>query len=427
MNNRDALRHANKKKLGNDLIKMALFAVIAMFVALAVIWYVGTVVAPDEREPVVALAIYDEETTTPTEYQPLFEDDYTVRRGEEAPDAPPAVGINHVEAGGHFELPIYGATAWAAATTPLRSGAAASASAVQSLSPGTGFTILNTHGTWWYVQLGSGTTGWVDHRATFINLPDVLPSIVYSNTNASGSVKRSLGLDIPGVTGEVLHSAWGYNPRLGRYEYIVPGMYALARSLFDVQQHALSMGDTLIINEVFRPRETQNASVQGMNRLISQNDDVRRAINDGPWSLGHFISTGVSNHQRGAAVDASLGRISEYEYVQTGDYVFRRITIFREYFMQTEIHELSPRSAIFESPRSATAAQMRTGELPMRQDVTPGTRALQYAFGVGGFTPLSSEWWHFNHPNSVAIANSVGVTGNFFTPTIYSVPPEHRS
>ncbi len=44
--------------------------------------------------------------------------------------------------------------------------------------------------------------GWVDKKYIFVNLPDVLPSIVYNLTNASGSIFTAAdGTEIPGVIG----------------------------------------------------------------------------------------------------------------------------------------------------------------------------------------------------------------------------------
>jgi len=331
-------------------------------------------------------------------------------------------GVRYSEAGGALELPINGATGWAAINTPLRREPTSNASTIKSLPPGQAFVILEGTGNWWYVEL-SDETGWVDRRACFINLPDVLPSMIYTNTNVSSSLKSSNGFDIPGISWQQLYHARTYNPRLGREEYIMPAKFSMALSLYEVQQFALAGGDTIILYEAFRPAEAQRAVVDGMNALIAENTFVRDAITRGSWNLGWFISTGVSNHQRGAAVDVSIGSVRYFEYRQTGDFIYRHILDYRPYIMPTNMHELSPWAAIVDSPRSISAAQILAGNVRMSSTVTPGVMNLQTAFAYSGFTPLASEWWHFNHPPSVNSARDRGFTGNFHTETVYSRPP----
>ena len=55
-----------------------------------------------------------------------------------------------------------------------------------------------------------------------INLPDVLPSIVYENPNAKASIFKICGKDIEGITGQKLYDGLFYNQRLGRDEYLMP-------------------------------------------------------------------------------------------------------------------------------------------------------------------------------------------------------------
>ncbi|MCL2388351.1 MAG: hypothetical protein FWC89_12525, partial [Defluviitaleaceae bacterium] len=103
------------------------------------------------------------------------------------------------------------------------------------LSPGQVFVILDVHEDFWYIRLPNNNTGWVLHSGCFINLPDVIPSMVFRNTNATASVKRSSWYDIPNVSGYQLYEAWAFNDRLGRYEFIIPVLYQTAHALFVVQ------------------------------------------------------------------------------------------------------------------------------------------------------------------------------------------------
>jgi len=424
-NDRHIIRRVNKKRT-SDTIKVVLLALVMMVSALIILWHVGNLI-PD--------TIIERQPPRPGEEGYGYADDYPIYNGEDThdraepdfPTMPPSsvilTGANYMDDGGLFELPIIGATGWAAAMLPVRSSASPGGDIVVIVQPGHGFTILETDGIWWYVQVDYGVSGWVDRNRCFINLPDILPSIIYQNTNASGSIMVSGGYAIPGITGEIMYVARAYNPRLGRDEYFVPGKFSLAQALFVAQQTARANNNTIIINEVFRPRSTQQAIVQGMNTLMSQNPDVRAAISTPPWGLGWFISTGISNHQRGAAVDASMARIRSFEYRQTGDFIYMHVLEFTELFMPTCMHELSPRASIVYSPRSISAADLTNPNLNLRDSVTPGVRDLQYAFGTAGFTPLASEWWHFDHPASVSTANSIGINGAFYVDTVVQSRP----
>ena len=335
-------------------------------------------------------------------------------------------GIDYRLEGGLFELPINGASGWAASNLPVHYPEFDS-DILLTLSPGDGFTIILESESHWYIELLGGQTGWVDYRGAFINLPDILPSIRYRNAAASeeGSIMRSLTLSIPGVTGEVLSDAYDFNERFNRDMYIFPAMYSLAKSLAEVQFHAIDANRSLIIYESFRTAQMQRAVVEGMNALIRSDERVRNAITTSPWSLTWFISTGISNHQRGAAVDAMIGNIIRYGQSQVGDYIFMNILFLDDLdrHMPSPIHELSPRAAIVSSPRDITAQHLINGNIAMTERVTSVVRDLQRYFGLGGFTGLSSEWWHFNHPPSVSEANAKGITGDFIISSTQSRPP----
>lgn len=250
----------------------------------------------------------------------------------------------------------------------------------------------------------------------------MVPSIVFDITNANSSLKRSNGYDIPNITGYALYEAWAFNQRLGRYEYIVPVLYSTAKRIFEAQQSALADGNTIIIYEAFRPRTAQQSVVSNLRRLMDSNASVRRAINTRPWSLNWFISTGISNHQRGAAIDVGLGRIVSYEIRLSGMFSYTHITEIERYIMPTVMHELSPLAATFTSPVSSSSVDAWRTASPA-YSMTEGAILLQSYLTDAGFTPLASEWWHFNDLNGVRIANDTGITGDFYTETVYSRIP----
>jgi len=323
---------------------------------------------------------------------------------------------------GPLELPVEGASGWAAVAMPLYSEADTDSAVVVDLDDGQVFVIIEEQGDWWYVRCDDGESGWVEHVGCLINLPDVLPSIVYDITNAYCALTRSSGYEIPGVTGQKLYDAFSFNPRFQRDEFIVPTLYATSKLLFYAQRLALESGDTLVVYEAYRAHASQQRSVSLLKELIESNEAVDRAINDGPWNLNWFIATTMSNHQRAVAFDASLGKVLSYEVVQFGQEFFLDITEYEEYRMPTAIHELSPLAATLVRPASSSSRDAWR-DVPLSDTMTRGAISLQNYFVDAGFTPLASEWWHFNDLSGVEVANEVGIEGSFFVGDIMSVGP----
>jgi len=304
---------------------------------------------------------------------------------------------------GQLELPVIGATGWTAIPLQLHTAPTdPSAPGFMALPAGQVFTIYDTYDGWWDVRLPGGYTGWVPSRKCFINLPDVIPSIVYNISNADRSLLSSVGYGINDVSGYSLHQAHAYNQRLERYEFFVPVQYMTALRLHQVQQAALAQGDTIIMYEAFRPLQVQRRIAHYFTVLVNQNAAVRAAVTTPPWSITWFISTGISNHQRGAAVDVSLGRVEAYEIHFYEGYAYMHITDFVAHEMPTAMHELSPAAAALQWPGGPVANTMTAGALRMQE------LFLEY-----GFTLLASEWWHFNDPYAVQNANELGMRGNF--------------
>lgn len=110
------------------------------------------------------------------------------------------------------------------------------------LKAGEAFRILEERGDDWRVEARDGASGWVAHRYAFVNLPDILPSIVYNVTNADASVFVSAGKDIPDVTGRRLYDCRTRNERLEDDEYLTPVLYAMAKKIAAAQKAALLRG-----------------------------------------------------------------------------------------------------------------------------------------------------------------------------------------
>ena len=138
---------------------------------------------------------------------------------------------------GGFELNVAGATAWNGGGQALivyktESGAAINAT-IRDAVP---FALLEDDGgdriKIGYVADGPWTgstldaTGWADKDSILVNLPDVIPSIAYDRD----AEKQ-------------------FNSRLTRHEYVIAGTYALAEQLAQLQQEAMSGGDTLVVRQ----------------------------------------------------------------------------------------------------------------------------------------------------------------------------------
>ncbi len=341
-----------------------------------------------------------------------------------------------------FELPIEGAAGYAAIDTNCYpSFIAAQNNAVPSarLAQSTAFVILAEQGDFWQVRIvaqgdrapqakivAQGEICVVRHADCFLNLPDVLPSAIYQNTNAKACVMHSVGRKIPGVTGKKLYESYRYNPRLGKKEYTMPVLYRTAQKIAAAHKAAFAQGDAIVVYELFRPQSTQMQVVEGLTALASQDAEVLAAITAPPWEMDWFIATGVSTHQRGMAMDVGLAKVqkvaqttlpcatntwdallqgtqsgkcqttaqTEHQGASQGC-CYQSIVAYELYQMPTPIHELSRASASMAYPvTSRNDTAWRT--TPNAPAMTQGACRLKQYCTDAGLTPLASEWWHFN-------------------------------
>lgn len=114
---------------------------------------------------------------------------------------------------GNLELPVNNATGYASVLMNLKSEANINSKNIAELKPGSAFRIIKEEGSWWYVNY-SGLYGWLDNTYCMINLPDVIPSIIYNDTNSYSSIFKSSGKSLPDITGKQLYNAKYYNTRL---------------------------------------------------------------------------------------------------------------------------------------------------------------------------------------------------------------------
>lgn len=335
---------------------------------------------------------------------------------------PEKVWRNYMKEGGVLELPVNGATGFASVVMDLRSEADNSSVSIGRLPVGTAFRIIREHGEWWLVEYGK-LRGWVPHQFCLINLPDVVPSIVYDVTNTYSSCLRSSGKVLPGITGNALYQATGWNQRFGEQQYIVPVIYSMAEKICAAQQNALKNGNTLKIYEAYRPFDIQQRIVNSLRELAKTDSEVKRGINTPPWGMNWFIATTRSNHQIGVAIDVSLARVITERRGESGDFSFRKIAVAEEYKMPTPIHELSAASAAFAVPISSKSDTLwrQTASAP---GMNQAALNLQKYCTESGLSPLASEWWHFNDLEAYAQTQNYRSKGNFHATEIFSSMPQ---
>lgn len=229
-----------------------------------------------------------------------------------------------------FELPLNGATGYAPVEMIMHKEAAENSAGVLTLKPGMGFRILAEDGQWWKVQRNN-RQGYVDNRRVFINLPDVIPSIVYNLTNAYQSRIVSLGKDIPGITGHKLFENWTFNQRLGKTEFIAPILYPMAKKIQGIQRRVWATGQTLKIYEAFRPYPVQQQVCQKLSDLAQHDPAINAGISTPPWELEWFIADDISNHQIGYAMDVTLAKVNATQSLRVGPYQVETVSEETEY------------------------------------------------------------------------------------------------
>ena len=310
--------------------------------------------------------------------------------------------------------------------------------ALALVASGTPFTVLQEEGDWWQVAVTTDyftdeeqtqtqrgeITGWLEHKYCLVNLPDVIPSIIYDATNSYSSHFRSCGKVIPEVTGEAFYPSKTYNERLGKMEFMMPVLYSMAFKLCEAQQSALAEGNSLILYEGYRPHEVQTKVLNSLSAMTRTDPEVKEAVTGAPWKISWFISGGYSNHQRGYAVDMGLAKVSETKEYTTGGYRYVRVWNYERYEMPTPIHELSRAAATYTAPvtiNSTTA--WKNAEMTQAMASNEPALGLQRYCTDAELTPLASEWWHFNDLSTRSqVLDNQGI-GDFLISSVRSAAP----
>lgn len=320
-----------------------------------------------------------------------------------------------------FELPIEGATGYCLVDCNMRAEDSSKSTLLKVVPAGTPYTILTEGVNYFYGRLEDGTEGWLSKVYAMVNLPDIIPSIVYNATNSYGSLYRCLNRSIANVTGESLYEGRTYNARLEREEYMMPVLYAMAKKIATAQRSALAEGNTLVLYEGYRPQAVQSLVCGQLSAMANSDAEIYHAISDKPWSISWFIATGISNHQKGYAVDVSLARIEQSKTVDMGSgYTYTQVVKHSEYEMPSNMHELSPLSARYTGPVSSLS-ETAWKSAKHAASFNEAAQLLERYCTEAGLVPLPSEWWHFNDVGAYKATANAG-TGNFYITKTLSEP-----
>lgn len=319
---------------------------------------------------------------------------------------------------GSLELPIEGATGYASVNMDLREQPNSNSGIITKFKPGTGFRILKEQDDWWYVET-SNFSGWLEHKYCMINLPDVIPSIIYDDTNSYSSLFKSSGKDLPDITGKALYNTKTMNERFGKEQFLMPVLYSVAKKICVAQQLALAEGNCLKIYETYRPYATQMSVASALRELANSDEEVKNGINSSGWSESWFIAQNLSNHQRGIAIDTSLVKIKNYKFKYYGDYYYMEISDYEEYAMPTQMHELSKAAATY-SYAVSNKNEETLKKTPFAKTMNDEAKLLQKYCMSAKLSPLASEWWHFEDLETKENTKTNYSTGRYYITECYS-------
>ena len=276
------------------------------------------------------------------------------------------------------------ATVWPVIKLNIRSSANSTSKILGTVKQGAALRVLDmtnkTNHSKSYVKISyGGVTGWIDGEYVMINLPDVIPSMIYDITNAYSSMYKNKSNYISNVTGKNLYGSnytwYKYNPRLGYKEYLAPMRLPSAKKLQEAQTNALKYGNKIKIYDAFRPWSIQmvvknnlkDSNFKGTRYCVTNKFLSSKNSNGSTRCLyeykGWFIALKLSSHNVGKAVDVSIVSSDDNADIPT----------------QTAMHELSGWAV----PTDAKVNQY------------PGEIAMNSLFTNAGFNYLISEWWHF--------------------------------
>lgn len=278
---------------------------------------------------------------------------------------------------GNFSATLYGAVAWANQDLNIRAKATQNSKKIGTVDAGDKMTILSSeNSSTKYIKIKyNNQVGYVYSNFIYINLPDVIPDMIYSISNADKSIYKTSGKSIPNVTGVNLYGfTKKYNKKIGKTTYYAPLLYPVAKQLQKAYNTAISQGYNLKIYDTYRPYDVSVKINKEFKSLYNSNKTVKKGIDydkDGSyWGTGWFLANSISLHNRGVAIDLALTD-------SRGN----------ELSVQTPMHTLDTRS--------------------VRKYNNSTANKLSKIMTSVGFETLDSEWWHFQENNyKKSVANS---------------------
>lgn len=270
---------------------------------------------------------------------------------------------------GSFSATLYGAVAWANQNINIRQQANKNSKKLGTIPTGARMTILSDDNkTTKYIKVKyNNIEGYVYSDYIFINLPDIMPDMVYEITNADNSIFKTADTSIPNVTGKGLY---GYtkklNKKIGKTTYYAPLLYPVAKQLQKAYDIAKSDGYNIKIYDTYRPYDVSVSINKDFRKLYNSNKTVYNMINydknGNYWGPGWFLANGSSGHNRGTDMDITLTDKNN-----------------KELSAQTPMHTLDARSIV-------------------RYNNSVSNKLREIMTSVG-FETLKSEWWHFQENN----------------------------
>lgn len=278
---------------------------------------------------------------------------------------------------GDFSATLYGAVAWANQDLNIREKATQNSKKIGTVATGGKMIILSSeNSSTKYIKIKyNDQVGYVYSNFIYINLPDIIPDMIYNISNANKSIYKTSGKSIPNVTGSNLYGfTKKYNEKISKTTYYAPLLYPVAKQLQKAYDTAISQGYNLKIYDTYRPYDVSVKINKEFKSLYNSNQTVKNGINydkDGNyWGTGWFLANSISLHNRGVAIDLAL----------TDSHG-------NELNAQTPMHTLDTRS--------------------VRKYNNSTAKKLSEIMTSVGFETLDSEWWHFQENNyKKSVANS---------------------
>ena len=270
---------------------------------------------------------------------------------------------------GNFTATLYGAIAWTNRNVNIRREPIENSKLLGTIPTGAKLTILSSDNpTTKYIKISyNGIIGYVYSDFLLINLPDVIPDIVYYIANADKSLYKAANTSIADVTGKNLYGfSKKYNAKIGKNTYYVPLLYPVAKQLQGAYNIAKKDGYNLKIYDTYRPNDVTKYVNSKFRSLYNSNSNVKKLVdydkNGSYWGPGWFLANNVSTHNKGIALDLTLTDKNNNELKA-----------------QTTMHMLDTRSTV--KYNNSMANKLRS------------------IMTSQGFETLESEWWHFQENN----------------------------